>query len=54
MFDRNFQQTATAALGAIILTIVSIGAAAGPARVIETNPVAVAHNAAPVAVRANV
>jgi hypothetical protein len=54
MFNINFQQTVTAAIGALLLTIVSIGAAAGPARVIETTPVSVAGGAAPVADQANV
>jgi hypothetical protein len=54
MFNIDFRRTAAAAIGALLLTTVSIGAAAGPARVIETTPIAVAQNAAPVAVQANV
>jgi hypothetical protein len=41
MFDfGKFQQVAAAALGALILTAVSVGAAVGPARAIETAPIA--------------
>ena len=41
MFD-NFKQSAIAAVGAIILTVTAVGAAVGPARAIETAPVAYA------------
>ncbi len=54
MFNTDFSRVATAAIGALLLTTVSIGAAAGPARVIETTPISVAQSTAPVADRANV
>jgi len=39
MFDyENFRHVALSAIGAIILTTVSGGAAVGPARAIETTP----------------
>jgi hypothetical protein len=41
MFD-NFKQTAIAVIGSAILTITAVGAAVGPARAIETAPVAYA------------
>jgi energy-converting hydrogenase Eha subunit E len=41
MFD-NFKQTAIAAVGAAILTFTAVAAAVGPARAIETAPVAYA------------
>jgi len=34
----NFNQSVLAAIGAIILTATSVGAAVGPARAIETAP----------------
>jgi hypothetical protein len=36
----NFNQSMLAALGAIILTVTSVGAAVGPARAVETAPTA--------------
>lgn len=54
MFNINLSQTVIAAIGALLLTAVSIGAAAGPVGAIETSPVAVAGSAAPVANHANV
>ncbi len=54
MFNIDFRRTFAAALGALVLTTISIGAAAGPARVIETTPVAIAQGTAPVADQANV
>ena len=54
MFNINLSQTLIAATGALLLTTVSIGAAAGPARILETGPVVVAGTAAPVAIHANV
>ena len=40
-FDKDeIKQVALAALGALALTTVSVGAAVGPARAIETTPVA--------------
>ena len=40
MFDsEKIQRVATAAVGAIILTTISVGAAVGPARSAETTPV---------------
>ena len=54
MFSTDFQRTATAIVGALAFTIVSVGAAVGPARVVETAPIAVAQVSAPVAVSANV
>ena len=54
MFNINFRQAITAAFGALLLTTVSIGAAAGPARLAETTPISVALNAAAVADQANV
>ena len=42
MFNSDkFQRIAVAAVGAIIFTTVSVGAAVGPARTAETTPVAV-------------
>ena len=35
----EFQRIATAAVAALVLTTVSVGAAVGPARALETNPV---------------
>jgi hypothetical protein len=52
MLNAELSRIATAALGALFLTTVSIGAAVGPARAIETAPVAFAQ--APVAEAANV
>lgn len=52
MFNLDFQRIATAAVGAFILTLVSVGAAVGPARVAETSPVVYAQSQ--VAVQANV
>ncbi|HEX8402827.1 MAG TPA: hypothetical protein VF628_14135 [Allosphingosinicella sp.] len=54
MFNVNAKQTVIAGIGALLLTAVSIGAAAGPARIVETSPVSVAQVSAPVAVQANV
>ena len=54
MFNTDFQRIATAAIGALLLTTISIGAAAGPARILETTPIVTAQNAAPVADQANV
>jgi len=42
MFDfnlTNLQRIATAAVGALVLTTVSVSAAVGPARAIETAPI---------------
>ena len=40
-FDRTaFQRTATAALGALVLTTTAVTAAVGPARAVETTPIA--------------
>ena len=52
MFNVEYSRIATAALGALFLTTVSVGAAVGPARAVETAPVAIAQ--APVAEAANV
>jgi hypothetical protein len=41
MFE-NFKQSAIAAIGAAVLTFTAVGAAVGPARAIETAPVAYA------------
>jgi len=54
MFNIDFRQAITAAFGALLLTTVSIGAAAGPARVAETTPISIAQSLAPVADQANV
>ncbi|HEX8442184.1 MAG TPA: hypothetical protein VF631_00905 [Allosphingosinicella sp.] len=54
MFNINFQQAIMSAVGALLLTTVAIGAAAGPARVVETTPISIAQSNAPVAVQANV
>ena len=35
----QFQKIATAAVGALVLTTVAVGAAVGPARTVETTPV---------------
>lgn len=43
MFDYDkIQRVAFSAIGAIILTTLSVGAAVGPARAIETTPIAYA------------
>ena len=52
MFNLDFGRIAMAAVGALFLTTVSVGAAVGPARAAETAPVMVAQ--APVAEAANV
>jgi hypothetical protein len=52
MFNFEFGRIAMAAVGALFLTTVSVGAAVGPARALETSPVAIAQ--APVAEVANV
>ena len=39
MFSFGFSQIATATVGALLLATVSISAAVGPARVVETTPV---------------
>ena len=54
MFNKDFGRIAAAAVGALLLTTVSVGAAVGPARSLETSPVAVVLVDAPVADRANV
>lgn len=50
MFD-NLKQNAVAAVAAAIFTVTAVGAAVGPARAIETAPVAYAQ--AQVSVQAN-
>ena len=40
MFNANFKQTFVAAVAAIVLTATAVGAAVGPARAVETTPVA--------------
>ena len=40
MFNSNFKQTVVAIIGAIVLTSTAVGAAVGPARAVETAPVA--------------
>jgi hypothetical protein len=52
MFNIDFQRVAIAAIGALILTTVSVGAAVGPARFVETSSVGLAQSQ--VADRANV
>ena len=52
MFNIDLTRIVTAAAGALILTFVSVGAAVGPARTVETSPVALAYSQ--VADRANV
>jgi hypothetical protein len=52
MFNTDFQRVATAIIGALAFTAVSVGAAVGPARLAETAPAILA--AAPVAGHANV
>ena len=54
MFNIDFHKIALATVGALILTTASVGAAVGPARVIETTPVAYAQSVAPAADRAHV
>jgi hypothetical protein len=54
MFNIDFGRTVTAALGALLLTAVSVGAAVGPAETVSADPVAIAQVQAPVAVQANV
>ena len=38
MFTVDFSRLALAAFGALILTVTTVGAAVGPARVVETSP----------------
>lgn len=40
MFNVNFKQTMVAAVAAIVLTSTAVGAAVGPARILETAPAA--------------
>jgi uncharacterized membrane protein len=40
MFNTNFKQTLVAIVAAIVLTATTVGAAVGPARAVETTPVA--------------
>jgi len=47
MFTADIKKIALASVGALILTFASVGAAVGPARVVETTPVA--YNVAPAA-----
>ncbi len=54
MFNIDFGRIALAAVGTLVFTTVSVGAAVGPARSLETSPVAVAQVQAPVAEQANV
>ena len=51
MFN-DLKQSAIAAIGAVILTVTAVGAAVGPARAIETAPVAYAQAQAADAVNA--
>lgn len=48
MFDTIEMQRLSAAAFALLLTVLSVGAAVGPARAIETAPVYAASAAAPV------
>lgn len=40
MFNTNFKQTLVAIVATIVLTATTVGAAVGPARAVETTPVA--------------
>lgn len=40
MSNANFKQTLVAIVAAIVLTTTAVGAAVGPARAVETTPVA--------------
>jgi hypothetical protein len=40
MFNANIKQTLVAIVAAIVLTTTAVGAAVGPARAVETTPVA--------------
>jgi hypothetical protein len=42
MFSINLNQSVLAAIGAIVLTATSVGAAVGPARAVETAPTGLA------------
>ena len=48
MFDTEFSRTALALVGAFIFAASSVGAAIGPARMVETTPVVYADAAPPV------
>ncbi len=39
MFDNQFSRVALSVVGAFIFTVTAVGAAVGPARVVETTPV---------------
>lgn len=39
MFNADYQRVAVAIVGALAFTAVSVGAAVGPARIVETSPV---------------
>ena len=53
MFNTDFRRTALSVLGALILTTTAVSAAVGPARAIETAPVALAASGTANAATAN-
>lgn len=52
MFKNDFTRLATSAAGALLFTVMAVGAAVGPARVVETTPVVYAVMAPTAAVAA--
>ena len=45
MFDNDFARTALSVVGALIFSVTAVGAAVGPARVVETTPLVYAESA---------
>ncbi len=52
MFNSDFGRVALSMFGALVFTISAVGAAVGPARVVETTPVVYASEASNAAVAA--
>jgi hypothetical protein len=52
MFNNDFARVAMSVVGALIFTVTAVGAAVGPARVVETTPMVYAGAASAAAVAA--
>ncbi|HEX8532827.1 MAG TPA: hypothetical protein VF662_01535 [Allosphingosinicella sp.] len=52
MFNNDFSRVALSMLGALVFTFTAVGAAVGPARLVETTPVVYAGTASNAAVAA--
>ena len=52
MFNTDFARTALSMVGALVFTVTAVGAAVGPARLVETAPVVYAGAASNAAVAA--